>query len=78
VPVTSAARWFVISLVVIGRGAFSSAIASVLGPEISGELNHLFNPRGCCESLYNYHRDSRIRLKLPGGVFVAGELAFRR
>ena len=34
VPVTSAARWFVISLVVIGLGVFSSAIASVLGPEI--------------------------------------------
>jgi hypothetical protein len=30
---------------VIGRGVFSSAIASVLGPEISGELNHLFNPK---------------------------------
>jgi hypothetical protein len=43
VPVTSAARWFVISLVVIGLGVFFSAIASLLGPEISGELNHLFN-----------------------------------
>jgi hypothetical protein len=31
--------------VVIGLGVFSSAIASVLGPEISGELNHLFNPK---------------------------------
>ena len=45
VPVTSAARWFVISLVVIGLGVFFSAIAPVLGPEISGELNHLFNPK---------------------------------
>ena len=30
VPVTSAARWFVISLVVIGLGVFFSAIASVI------------------------------------------------
>jgi voltage-gated potassium channel len=45
VPVTSEARWFVMSLLVIGLGVFASAIASALGPKISGELNRLFNPK---------------------------------
>src|SRR5208283_2957673 len=45
VPVTSEARWFVISLVVIGLGVFFSAIALALGPKISAELNRLFNPK---------------------------------
>ncbi|MGH7951198.1 MAG: NAD-binding protein [Limisphaerales bacterium] len=45
VPVTPEARWFAISLLVVGLGVFASAIASVLGPKISGELNRLFNPK---------------------------------
>lgn len=45
VPVSPEARWFAISLLVIGLGVFASAIASALGPKISGELNRLFNPR---------------------------------
>jgi voltage-gated potassium channel len=45
VPATPAARWFAISLLVIGLGVFASAIASALGPKISGELNRLFNPK---------------------------------
>lgn len=45
VPVTSEARWFAISLLVIGLGVFASAIASAVGPKISGELNRLFNPK---------------------------------
>jgi voltage-gated potassium channel len=45
VPATPAARWFAMSLLVIGLGVFASAIASALGPKISGELNRLFNPR---------------------------------
>ncbi|HUJ85724.1 MAG TPA: NAD-binding protein [Burkholderiales bacterium] len=45
VPVTPEARWFVMSLLVIGLGVFASAIASALGPKISGELNRLFNPK---------------------------------
>ncbi len=45
VPVTTEARWFAMSLLVIGLGVFASAIASALGPKISGELNRLFNPK---------------------------------
>ncbi|HTV75537.1 MAG TPA: NAD-binding protein, partial [Candidatus Baltobacteraceae bacterium] len=45
VPHTAAARWFAMSLLVIGLGVFASAIASALGPKISGELNRLFNPK---------------------------------
>ncbi|HEY1686041.1 MAG TPA: NAD-binding protein [Tepidisphaeraceae bacterium] len=44
VPVSTEARWFVISLLVIGLGIFASAIASALGPKISGELQRIFNP----------------------------------
>jgi voltage-gated potassium channel len=45
VPRTPEARWFAMSLLVIGLGVFASAIASALGPKISGELNRLFNPK---------------------------------
>jgi voltage-gated potassium channel len=45
VPATSASRWFAISLLVIGLGVFASAIASAVGPKISGELNRLFKPK---------------------------------
>lgn len=45
VPVSPEARWFVISLLVIGLGVFASAIASALGPKISGELSRLLNPK---------------------------------
>ena len=45
VPATPASRWFAMSLLVIGLGVFASAIASALGPKISGELNRLFNPK---------------------------------
>ena len=45
VPKTPEARWFVVSLLVIGLGVFASAIASTLGPKISGELQRLFNPK---------------------------------
>ncbi len=44
VPVSPEARWFVVSLLVIGLGVFASAIASALGPKISGELSRLLNP----------------------------------
>lgn len=46
VPVTTEARWFVVSLLVVGLGVFATAIASALGPKIYGELNRLFNPTG--------------------------------
>ncbi len=45
VPTTPEARWFVVSLLVIGLGVFASAIASVLGPKISSELDRVFNPK---------------------------------
>ncbi|MGA9777797.1 MAG: NAD-binding protein [Limisphaerales bacterium] len=45
VPATPETRWFAMSLLVIGLGVFASAIASALGPKISGELTRLFNPK---------------------------------
>jgi len=45
VPVSPEARWFVVSLLVLGLGVFASAIASALGPKLSGELNRLFRPK---------------------------------
>jgi voltage-gated potassium channel len=41
VPVTTEARWFVVSLLVIGLGVFASVLASAIGPKISGEFNRL-------------------------------------
>ena len=45
VPVTTEARWFVVSLLVIGLGVFASVIASAVGPKIRGEFNRLLNPK---------------------------------
>lgn len=45
VPATPAARWFAMSLLVIGLGVFASAIASAVGPKISNELQRMFNPK---------------------------------
>jgi voltage-gated potassium channel len=45
VPVTTEARWFVVSLLVIGMGVFASVIASAIGPKISGEFNRLLKPK---------------------------------
>lgn len=44
-PVSPEARWFVVSLLVVGLGVFATAVASTLGPKISSELNRLFNPK---------------------------------
>lgn len=54
VPVSTEARWFVISLLVIGLGIFASAIASALGPKISGELERIFNPKEKIVELKNH------------------------
>jgi voltage-gated potassium channel len=54
VPKTPGARWFVVSLLVIGLGVFASAIATVLGPKLSHELNRLFNPREKIMDLKNH------------------------
>lgn len=43
-PASPQARLFAVSLLVIGLGVFASAIASAVGPKISGELNRLFRP----------------------------------
>jgi voltage-gated potassium channel len=45
VPVTQETRLFVVSLLVVGLSVFATAIASVLGPVFSGEINRFFNPR---------------------------------
>lgn len=45
VPVTPEARWFAISLLVVGLGVFASVIASVLGPRITAEFQRWFNPK---------------------------------
>jgi voltage-gated potassium channel len=44
VPVTTEARWFAVSLLVMGLGVFASAVASALGPKISMEMQRIFNP----------------------------------
>lgn len=45
VPVTPEARWFAVSLLVVGLGVFASVVASVVGPKISEEVQRLFNPK---------------------------------
>ncbi len=45
VPDKPETQWFVISLLVVGLSVFASAIASVLGPTISGELDRIFKPK---------------------------------
>lgn len=45
VPVRPESRWFAVSLLVVGLGVFASAVASALGPKISGEFERLFNPK---------------------------------
>jgi len=45
VPVTPEARWFAVTLVIVGLGVFASTIVSALGPKISGELSRLLNPK---------------------------------
>jgi voltage-gated potassium channel len=45
VPVTQETRLFVVSLLIVGLSVFATAIASVLGPTLSGEINRFFNPR---------------------------------
>ncbi|OYV75858.1 MAG: hypothetical protein B7Z66_11095 [Chromatiales bacterium 21-64-14] len=44
VPVTTEARMFVVSLLVIGLSIFATAVVSTLGPAISGELARIFTP----------------------------------
>lgn len=65
VPATPAARWFAMSLLVIGLGVFASAIASALGPKISGELNRLFTPK-------------EKRMELKNHIILVGEGAIAR
>lgn len=68
VPVTPEARWFAMSLLVIGLGVFASAIASALGPKISGELKHLFNPK-------EKHMKLKDHIILVGEGAIAGNTA---
>lgn len=59
------AHWFVVSLLVVGLGVFASAIASVLGPKISGELENIFNPK-------------EKKMELKDHVILVGEGAIAR
>ncbi|MFI5358041.1 MAG: NAD-binding protein, partial [Opitutales bacterium] len=79
VPISPEARWFVISLLVIGLGVFASAIASVLGPKISSELQRLFNPKATSMNRKNHvilvgegslARNTALELKQRGLAFV--------
>jgi voltage-gated potassium channel len=54
VPVTPQARWFAVTLLVVGLGVFATAIASALGPKISRELNRLFNIKAKRMELKNH------------------------
>ena len=54
VPVTSEARWFVVSLMALGLSVFATTIVSVLGPTISRQLDRLFNPRETFMTLTNH------------------------
>ncbi|HTV41147.1 MAG TPA: NAD-binding protein [Candidatus Sulfotelmatobacter sp.] len=79
VPVTREARWFAISLLVVGLGVFASAIATAIGPKISGELNRLFNPTLRAMDLKNHiilvgdgiiARNTADELRRRGAIFV--------
>jgi voltage-gated potassium channel len=54
VPVTTEARWFVVSLLIIGLGVFASVIASAVGPKIAGEFNRLLKPKDKPMELKNH------------------------
>ncbi|MEJ2167339.1 MAG: NAD-binding protein [Desulfobacterales bacterium] len=45
VPQTREARMFAVFLLVAGLGIFATAIASAIGPAVSGELARIFNPK---------------------------------
>ncbi len=79
VPKTPEARWFVVSLLVIGLGVFATAIATVFGPKLSRELNRLFNPTEKIMDLKNHvilvgdgpiARNTAKELKQRGIAFV--------
>lgn len=60
VPITYETRLFVVSLLIVGLSVFATAIASVLGPVLTNEINRFFNPR-------------EEKMKPTGHVIVAGE-----
>jgi voltage-gated potassium channel len=79
VPNSPEARWFVVSLLVIGLGVFASAIVTVFGPKLSRELNRLLNPKENIMDLNNHvilvgdgaiARNTAKELKRRGLVFV--------
>jgi voltage-gated potassium channel len=59
-PAVPEARLFVVTLIVVGLSVFATAIASTLGPLISGELRHMLTP-------------GEKRMKKKGHVIVVGE-----
>lgn len=54
VPNSPEARWFVVSLLVVGLGVFASAIATAFGPKLSREPNRLLNPKENTMDLNNH------------------------
>ncbi len=79
VPNSPEARWFVVSLLVIGLGVFASAIVTVFGPKLSRELNRLLNPKENTMDLNNHvilvgdgsiARNTAKELQRRGIVFV--------
>jgi voltage-gated potassium channel len=79
VPVTTEARWFVVSLLVIGLGVFATVIASAIGPKIAGEFNRLLKPKEKAMELKDHvilvgegiiARNTAEELKQRGVAFV--------
>ena len=68
VPVTTAARWFAVSLLIVGLGVFASAIASALGPKISSEI----------EKFEQFFNPAHKAMDLKDHVILAGEGAVAR
>jgi voltage-gated potassium channel len=60
VPVTPEARFFVISLILVGLSIFATVIASAVGPAVSKEFNRIFQPQ-------------RQKMKPKNHVILTGE-----
>ena len=54
VPNSRETRIFTISLIIAGLGFFAAAIASTIGPALSGELTRIFNPKRESMKLKNH------------------------
>jgi voltage-gated potassium channel len=64
-PVTSEARLFVVSFILVGLSIFATVFVSALGPTISSEIDRIFYPK-------------RKKMKPKNHVILAGEGAIAR